>query len=199
MINFTILQIDPTVDKCHYLFTGTKEIKKLGLPFPPPESIYREVYSSSQEKFDPEEIYKNFNLYTPEDYTGRSLSVSDIIRYKTKNGDMINLYCDSFGFYLLDFSAAKDSVTEIQIRLSSKKKGLSFVFLYENSTEQRQKVIPVGDLVSGKTDATDFCERPVKLSATETFMAFSLLFEIIKQSNPLKGKSLYSVLQKYLF
>ena len=53
MINFTILQIDPTVDNCHYLFTGTKEIKKLGLPFPPPESIYREVYSSSQEKFDP--------------------------------------------------------------------------------------------------------------------------------------------------
>lgn len=199
MINFTILQIDPTVDNCHYLFTGTKEIKKLGLPFPPPESIYREVYSSSQEKFDPEGIYKKFNLYTPEDYTGRSLSVSDIIRYKTKSGDTLNLYCDSFGFYLLDLSAAKDSVTEIQIRLSSKKKGLSFVFLYENSTEQRQKVIPVGDLVSGKTDATDFCEEPVKLSATETFMAFSLLFEIIKQSNPLKGKSLYSVLQKYLF
>ena len=199
MINFTILQIDPTADNCRYLFTGTKEIKKVGLPFPPPESIYREVYSSSQEKYDPEEIYKKFNLYPPEDYTGRSLSVSDIIRYKTKNGDTLNLYCDSFGFYLLDFSAAKDSVTEIKIRLSSKKKGLSFVFLYENSTEQRQKVIPVGNLVSGKTDATDFRERPVKLSATETFMAFSLLFEIIKQSHPLKGKSLNSVLQEYLF
>mgnify|MGYP004501696395 CR=1 FL=1 len=199
MINYTILQIDPTADNCHYLFTGTKEIKKLGLPFPPPESIYREVYSSSQEKYDPEEIYKKFNLYPPEDYTGRSLSVSDIIRYKTKNGDTLNLYCDSFGFYLLDFSAAKDSVTEIKIRLSSKKKGLSFVFLYENSTEQRQKVIPVGNLVSGKTDATDFREEPVKLSATETFMAFSLLFEIFKQSHPLKGKSLNSVLQKYLF
>lgn len=199
MINYTILQIDPTADNCHYLFTGTKEIKKLGLPFPPPESIYREVYSSSQEKYDPEEIYKKFNLYPPEDYTGRSLSVSDIIRYKTKNGDTLNLYCDSFGFYLLDFSAAKDSVTEIKIRLSSKKKGISFVFLYENSTEQRQKVIPVGNLVSGKTDATDFREEPVKLSATETFMAFSLLFEIFKQSHPLKGKSLNSVLQKYLF
>lgn len=199
MINYTILQIDPTADNCRYLFTGTKEIKKLGLPFPPPESIYREVYSSSQEKYDPEEIYKKFNLYPPEDYTGRSLSVSDIIRYKTKNGDTLNLYCDSFGFYLLDFSAAKDSVTEIKIRLSSKKKGLSFVFLYENSTEQRQKVIPVGNLVSGKTDATDFREEPVKLSATETFMAFSLLFEIFKQSHPLKGKSLNSVLQKYLF
>lgn len=199
MINYTILQIDPTADNCHYLFTGTKEIKKLGLPFPPPESIYREVYSSSQEKYDPEEIYKKFNLYPPEDYTGRSLSVSDIIRYKTKNGDTLNLYCDSFGFYLLDFSAAKDSVTEIKIRLSSKKKGLSFVFLYENSTEERQKVIPVGNLVSGKTDATDFREEPVKLSATETFMAFSLLFEIFKQSHPLKGKSLNSVLQKYLF
>lgn len=199
MINYTILQIDPTADNCHYLFTGTKEIKKLGLPFPPPESIYREVYSSSQEKYDPEEIYKKFNLYPPENYTGRSLSVSDIIRYKTKNSDTLNLYCDSFGFYLLDFSAAKDSVTEIKIRLSSKKKGLSFVFLYENSTEQRQKVIPVGNLVSGKTDATDFREEPVKLSATETFMAFSLLFEIFKQSHPLKGKSLNSVLQKYLF
>ena len=199
MINFTILQIDPTADKCRYLFTGTKEIKKLGLPFPPPESIYREVYSSSQEKFDPEEIYKKFNLNQPEDYTGRSLSVSDIIRYKTKNGDTINLYCDSFGFYLLDFSAAKDSVTEIQIRLSPNKKGLSFVFLYENSTEQRQKVIPVEALISDKTDATDFCEEPIKLSATEIFMAFSLIFEIFKQSNPLKGKSLYSVLQEYLF
>lgn len=199
MINFTILQIDPTADNCRYLFTGTKEIKKLGLPFPPPESIYREVYSSSQEKFDPEEIYKKFNLNQPEDYTGRSLSVSDIIRYKTKNGDTINLYCDSFGFYLLDFSAAKDSATEIQIRLSPNKKGLSFVFLYENSTEQRQKVIPVEALISDKTDATDFCEEPIELSATEIFMAFSLIFEIFKQSNPLKGKSLYSVLQEYLF
>lgn len=41
-------------------------------------------------------IYDRFNLYHPEDYRGRSLSVSDIVEL---NGD--KYYVDSLGFKLI--------------------------------------------------------------------------------------------------
>lgn len=45
-----------------------------------------------------EEIYTLFNITPPEDYTGRSMCVSDIVILD----DVGTFYCDSFGFRELD-------------------------------------------------------------------------------------------------
>ena len=42
-------------------------------------------------------IYTRFNIDRPEDFTGRSLSVSDVIVVHQEGQD-IAYYCDSFGF-----------------------------------------------------------------------------------------------------
>jgi hypothetical protein len=47
------------------------------------------------------DIYKIFNTEPPEDYTGRSVSVSDIIVLKC-NGDITSHYVDSVGFVEID-------------------------------------------------------------------------------------------------
>ena len=44
-----------------------------------------------------EQIYVEFNLHRPADFTGHSLSVSDIVALK-QDGVVSYHYCDSFGF-----------------------------------------------------------------------------------------------------
>ena len=44
-----------------------------------------------------EEVFEAFNLYIPEDYQGRSLSVSDVVAM-----DDMYYYVDSFGFAPID-------------------------------------------------------------------------------------------------
>lgn len=50
---------------------------------------------------DYDEIFEMFNINRPEDFKGHSLSVSDIVRLD--NGEF--WYCDSFGWYLLNWEA----------------------------------------------------------------------------------------------
>lgn len=45
-----------------------------------------------------EQVFEVFNLSHPENYCGRSLSVSDIIEIKNVSGESNYFYCDSIGF-----------------------------------------------------------------------------------------------------
>lgn len=56
-------------------------------------SIYDEVWSGEVQADDLEDVYTIFNVNHPEGYTGRSLSVSDLV--KTEDG---LYFCDSIGF-----------------------------------------------------------------------------------------------------
>ena len=42
-------------------------------------------------------LYEKFNLYHPDDFTGHSMSVSDVIVFEKEN-DKTAYYVDSFGF-----------------------------------------------------------------------------------------------------
>lgn len=63
-----------------------------------------------------EHLYNQFNLHHPEDYTGHSLSVGDVVVLK-QDGTLSCHYCDSFGFkelpdFLPEQHKAKDSLDE---------------------------------------------------------------------------------------
>ena len=62
-------------------------------------SIYDEVWSGAVAANDLEDVYRIFNVDKPEDFTGHSLSVSDLVEViesdEVKNGIY---FCDSIGF-----------------------------------------------------------------------------------------------------
>lgn len=68
-----------------------------------PAYIYQHVYQAECETDDPEEIFKQFNLFHPADYRARSLSVSDIVAFEKGPEDRNFYFCDTFGFRKIDF------------------------------------------------------------------------------------------------
>lgn len=63
-----------------------------------PTELYGHVYSEDLDVSDPEEIFAIFNLARPKDYTGRSLSVSDIVMFEHQDGSKEAFYCNPIGF-----------------------------------------------------------------------------------------------------
>lgn len=61
---------------------------------------YEEVYSGEiPQKNCLEELFTIFNVNRPADFTGHSLSVSDVVAIKTERNDYWYwYYCDSFGW-----------------------------------------------------------------------------------------------------
>ncbi len=58
-----------------------------------------------------ERIFDRFNIYRPADYTGFSLSVSDVVALK-HDGKISCYYCDSIGFRELDGFMFSNNATE---------------------------------------------------------------------------------------
>lgn len=83
-------------DKRDYLYAGSKELRARGL------EVHREnyelVYTAPLRFSDTlDKIYERFNIDRPEDFTGHSLSVSDVI-VRNQNGRVSARFVDSFGF-----------------------------------------------------------------------------------------------------
>ena len=67
-------------------------------------SIYDLVYSGEVEAKTLDDVYAIFNIYRPEDYVGRSMSVSDVVEIIEDDKIEKGFYfCDSFGFTKIDF------------------------------------------------------------------------------------------------
>ena len=83
-------------DKRDYLYAGSKELRARGL------EVHREnyelVYTAPLRFTDTlDKIYERFNIDRPEDFTGHSLSVGDVI-VRNQNGRVSARFVDSFGF-----------------------------------------------------------------------------------------------------
>ncbi len=79
-----------------YLFFGTDFVKKHGLEISGQD--YSLVYSGTAEQGETlDSLYEKFNLYGPEDFTGHSLSVSDVIVWNDGKESKA-YYVDSYGF-----------------------------------------------------------------------------------------------------
>ena len=94
--HYAIYQIRDDSKGRDYLFMGTEYLKKQG--FSVDYGDYQMVYSDvlgENETLD--SLYKKFNIGRPLDFTGHSLSVSDVVAIK-RDGEVTVHYVDSFGY-----------------------------------------------------------------------------------------------------
>ena len=93
---FSIYQLKPGDSTRDYRFEPLDTIRNNGLSVKPEN--YEQVYTAPlTAKDDLESIYTRFNVDRPADFTGHSLSVSDIVVLH-QNGKDTAHYCDRFGF-----------------------------------------------------------------------------------------------------
>lgn len=95
-VTYEILQIKGGSDGEQYRFWGMNYVQETGL-----QVNVSDYESKYQGELKPGEtldtLYERFNLYRPEDFTGHSLSVSDVIVLKS-GGDKKAFYVDYVGF-----------------------------------------------------------------------------------------------------
>lgn len=93
---FGIYQLRDGEDLHYHRFESLDRLEKSGLKVE--KDNYRLVYIAPlQERQTLDDIFEEFNLFRPEDFTGHSLSVSDIVLLH-KNGENQAMYVDNFGF-----------------------------------------------------------------------------------------------------
>lgn len=102
---YRIYQVDLENDTERFAFMDYDFLKSKGY-VQPPAGCYRLVYESETVSEQQDKLLKvlfqTFNLTHPEDYRGRSMSVSDIVELYG-NGKREFFFCDSFGFQPIDF------------------------------------------------------------------------------------------------
>lgn len=105
--HYTLLQIDPATKAAEeMLFKSMKYLDINGLKIDP--ANYRAVYQGQISGVLPdllEGLFTRFNPFHPRDYSGRSMTTSDIIPLR-HNDQEVAYYCDDFGFMRIpDFNA----------------------------------------------------------------------------------------------
>lgn len=109
---YTIYQIkEENLQDCGFL--SYVRLSKLGLSIS--KDRYQEVYSAALTPGTTlDELYRKFNVDCPEDYTGRSLSLSDVVVLR-RDGKDTAFYCDSFGWTEVpEFLEEKKPAIELQ-------------------------------------------------------------------------------------
>ena len=97
---YAILQLRRSEDTVYERFSSMRELERMGLE--PNIDHYEVVYTAPLRPYKDqnimlEELYEKFNISRPEDFTGHSLSVSDIVALR-ENGAVSCHYVDSVGF-----------------------------------------------------------------------------------------------------
>ena len=97
---YAILQLRRSEDTVYERFSSMRELERMGLE--PDIDHYEVVYTAPRPPYKDqntmlEELYAKFNVSRPDDFTGHSLSVSDIVALR-QNGVVSCHYVDSIGF-----------------------------------------------------------------------------------------------------
>ena len=169
MIRFTILQIDHKLDNRNYLFMPQEFLLGHGDPFPPPRNIYEEVYSECQPKFDPEAVFTRFNIHHPEDYRGRSLSMSDIIRYHLPNGETLDLYCDHIGYVGVDLRQGYEVAKEPEYTPASDRTSEVVSLFYNKSGQMKTVSVNISHLFPQRCTGIDENGKTVSLTPAQIY------------------------------
>ena len=101
-----IYQINMDRDENRVCFMGLDSLPRYQEADQIDSSIYDLVFAGDVPCSDLEGVYQMFNLDHPDGYTGRSLSVSDVVQIQdgSINGPTFH-YCDSFGFMEVQFDS----------------------------------------------------------------------------------------------
>lgn len=127
---YGIYQLREDRDGTDYRFMGMAYLQEQGITVDGAD--YQFVYGDELQEGDAlEALYTKFNTDHPADYTGHSLSVSDVVVLK-KDGELTAHYVDSFGYQeLQEFIEQRKKAQEIQMeekqagQIGPETKGLS--------------------------------------------------------------------------
>ena len=100
-----IYQIDLEKDSERLAFESLSHLERIRGSREVNSAIYQLTYDGSVECGDLEGVFHIFNMAHPEDYRGRSLSVSDVVEViESDSVDSGFYYCDSIGFEKIVFT-----------------------------------------------------------------------------------------------
>ena len=130
-----IYQINMDRDENRICFMGLDSLPRFQGTEQIDSSIYDLVFAGDLPCSNLEDIYRIFNIDHPAGYTGRSLSVSDVVQIQngSTNGPTFH-YCDSFGFKEVQFDP--------ELTLDASKPKTIKVVLVEPGKLARQAEIP---------------------------------------------------------
>ena len=105
-MNIKIYQINLERDDDGVAFEDYESLSRLQNSEKVNAEIYDKVYEGDVDAQDLEDVYRIFNVDHPDDYKGRSLSVSDVVEITDSEKEHPGFYyCDSIGFKEIDFDA----------------------------------------------------------------------------------------------
>lgn len=136
-MDIRIFQIDMDRDEHRVAFESLEATKKYSGREDIDSSIYEQVYAGSVDCKDLEDVYTKFNLNSPPEFRGHSLSKSDVVEVMSSSEDLGETkpgcyFCDTIGFQEIQFDPA----------LTSKREDLLKVVLMEPGTEAR--IVEIG-------------------------------------------------------
>ena len=138
-----IYQVNTDRDDHRCAFMGLDWLKKATGADAPDSAIYDRVYAGEIHGSTLEDVYAKFNLDHPADYTGRSMSVSDIVEIESGADVVPGFYfCDTIGFKKVDFDASRALVKEDKITVVLLEPGkLARIEQIDASLEGLQKTV----------------------------------------------------------
>lgn len=102
-MNIKIYQINSDRDHDRLAFAGMDKLQSFTGGKDIDSGIYDKVYEGIVDCADLEAVYALFNVNHPADFTGHSLSVSDVVEVIGEDGTSTFHFCDSVGFQEVDF------------------------------------------------------------------------------------------------
>ncbi|MBO4790842.1 MAG: DUF3846 domain-containing protein [Clostridia bacterium] len=105
-MNIRIYQIDTGRDSEGVAFCGLVTLRKKTGRSEPDGSCYDPVYEGEVDARDLEDVYDIFNCELPDDYEGRSMSVSDVVEVTDSGDSDVEpgfYFCDTIGFEEVKF------------------------------------------------------------------------------------------------
>ena len=121
MTEFSIYQINVDRDTANVCFIGMESLEKIKGTKKVNAAAYDRVYDGKMDCISLENIYQKFNVDHPADYTGRSLSVSDVVEIRESDTLKPGFYfVDSIGFKKISFdkSLCKEPTQAHEDRIS---------------------------------------------------------------------------------
>lgn len=107
-----IYQINSDRDENRMMFLSHDRLERFQGSPEVDSKIYDKVYDKEVDCSNLEEVYTLLNIDHPEDYRGRSLSVSDVVEVYESDAIPQGFYfCDSFGFKQVTFHPEKCGIS----------------------------------------------------------------------------------------
>ncbi len=111
-MDIKIYQIDHERDIHNVKFMSLDRIEKYQGSPDVDSSIYNMVWQGTVSAENMEDVFSIFNFEHPADFTGHSLSVSDIVQVLDAESHDNFYFCDSFGFKRIEFKPEKSRQNE---------------------------------------------------------------------------------------